>query len=100
METVRRGFIKVGGDLAVDFANTVFSPGDPTGSLHSWADLIDFLELRGGLVSGDGAMLRAMGATEARRCAAALAQALRLRETIRAMLGAMASKRPMRAQWV
>lgn len=100
METVRREFIKVGGDLAVDFANTVFAPGDPTGSLHSWADLIDFLELRGGLVSGDGAMLRAMGATEARRCAAALAQALRLRETIRAMLGAMASKRPMRAQWV
>jgi predicted RNA-binding Zn ribbon-like protein len=100
METVRREFIKVGGDLAVDFANTVFSPGDPAGSLHSWADLIDFLELRGGLVPGDGAMLRAMGATDARRCAAAFAQALCLRETIRAMLGAMASKRPMRAQWV
>jgi predicted RNA-binding Zn ribbon-like protein len=100
MDTVRREFIKIGGDLAVDFANTVFSPGDSTGSLHSWLDLIDFLELRGGLVPGDGAMLRAMGATEARRCAAAFAQALRLRETIRAMLGAMASKRPMRAQWV
>jgi predicted RNA-binding Zn ribbon-like protein len=100
MEIVRRESIKIGDDLAVDFANTVFSQGDSTGSLHSWADLIDFLELRGGLVPGDGAMLRAMGATEARRCAAAFAQALRLRETIRAMLGAMASKRPMRAQWV
>jgi predicted RNA-binding Zn ribbon-like protein len=100
METVRREFIKIGGDLAVDFANTVFSRGDPAGSLHFWADLVDFLELRGGLAPGDGAMLRAMGATEARRCAAAFAQALRLRETIRAMLGAMASKRPMRAEWV
>lgn len=100
METARRKFIKIGGDLAVDFANTVFSPGDPAGSLNSWADLIDFLELRGALAPCDGAVLRAMGATDARRCAAAFAQALRLRETIRAALGAMASKRSLRAQWV
>lgn len=100
MDTVRREFIKIGGDLAVDFANTVFSPGDSAGSLHSWSDFMDFLELRGGLAPGDGAMLRAMGATDARRCATAFAQALRLRETIRATLGAMASKRPVRAQWV
>jgi predicted RNA-binding Zn ribbon-like protein len=100
METVRRELIKIGGDLAVDFANTVFSPGDPAGSLHSWSDLMDFLELRGGVAPGDGAVLRAMGATDARRCAVAFAQALRLRETTRAMLGAMASKRPVRAQWV
>lgn len=45
-------------------------------------------------------MLRAMGETDARRCAAALAQAMQLRETIRVMLGAMASKRTLRAQWV
>jgi predicted RNA-binding Zn ribbon-like protein len=88
------------GDLAVEFANTVHSPADPAGSLHSWSDLVDFLELRGGVASGDGAMLRRMGETDARRCAGALAQALHLRETIRAMLGAMASKRSLRAQWV
>jgi predicted RNA-binding Zn ribbon-like protein len=88
------------GDLAVEFANTVHSPADPAGSLHSWSDLVDFLELRGGVASGDGAMLRRMGETDARRCAGALAQALRLRETVRAMLGAMASKRSLRAQWV
>ena len=88
------------GDLAVEFANTVHSPADPAGSLHSWSDLVDFLELRGGVASGDGAMLRRMGETDARRCAGALAQALRLRETIRAMLDAMASKRSLRAQWV
>ena len=100
MDTVRREVIKIGGDLAVDFANTVHSPGDPAGALHSWSDLIDFLELRGGVAPGDGALLRAMGETDARRCAAAFAQALQLRETIRAMLGAMASKRSLRAQWV
>jgi predicted RNA-binding Zn ribbon-like protein len=92
--------VKLGDDLAVDFANTAYSPGDPTGSLHSWSDLIDFLELRGGVAPGDGALLRAMGETDARRCAAAFAQAMQLRETIRAMLGAMASKRSLRAQWV
>ena len=88
------------GDLAVEFANTVHSPADPAGSLHSWSDLVDFLELRGGVASGDGAMLRRMGETDARRCAGALAQALQFRETIRAMLDAMASKRSLRAQWV
>lgn len=100
MTMVRRELIKIGGDLAVDFANTVHSPGDPAGSLHSWRDLIDFLELRGGVASGDGGMLRAMGEGDARRCAEAFARAIRLRETIRAMLGAMASKRALRAQWV
>src|SRR5713101_3473439 len=100
MDTVRREVIKIGGDLAVDFANTVHSPGDPAGALHSWSDLIDFLELRGGVAPGDAAPLRAMGETDARRCAAAFAQALQLRETIRTMLGAMASKRSLRAQWV
>jgi predicted RNA-binding Zn ribbon-like protein len=100
MQTVRREVIKIGADLAVDFANTVFSPGDLAGSLHAWSDLLDFLELRGSVAPGDGAVLRAMGATDARRCAEAFAQALRLRETTRAMLGAMANKRPVRAQWV
>ena len=53
METVRREFIKIGADLAVNFANTVFSPGgDPTGSLPLLAPtFIDFLELRGGLAA-------------------------------------------------
>lgn len=100
MAIVRREVLKIGRDLAVDFANSVHSPGDPAGALHSWSDLIDFLELRGGVAPGDGALLRAMGETDARRCATAFAQALHLRETIRAMLGAMASKRALRAQWV
>ena len=96
MARARREVLKMVGDLAVEFADTVHSPADPAGSLHSWSDLVDFLELRGGVASGDGAMLRRMGETDARRCAGALAQALRLRETIRAMLGAMASKRSLR----
>jgi predicted RNA-binding Zn ribbon-like protein len=100
MAIARREVVKIEGDLAVEFANTVHAPGDPAGALHSWSDLVDFLELRGGVAPGDGAVLRAMGATEARRCASAVAEAMRLRETIRAMLGAMAGKRSRRTQWV
>jgi predicted RNA-binding Zn ribbon-like protein len=100
MAIARREVVKIEGDLAVEFANTVHAPGDPAGALHSWSDLVDFLELRGGVAPGDGAVLRAMGATEARRCASAFAEAMRLRETIRAMLGAMAGKRSLRTQWV
>src|SRR6267142_64482 len=84
MERARREVLKIFGDLAVEFANTVHSPAHPAGSLHSWSDLVDFLELRGGVAPGAGAM----------------PQALQLRETIRAMLGAMASKRSLRAPWV
>jgi predicted RNA-binding Zn ribbon-like protein len=100
MERAQREVLRIGGDLAIEFANTVYSPAGPTGALHSWGDLVDFLELHGGLGSGDGALLRAMGATDARRCAAAFAEALRLRETIRAILGAMASRRLLRAGWI
>lgn len=100
MNTLNREYIKIGDELAVDFANTVHAAGDPTGALHSWGDLIDFLELRGALTQGEGALLRAMGANDARRCAATFSQGMQLRETVRAMLGAMAARRPLRAQWV
>jgi predicted RNA-binding Zn ribbon-like protein len=100
MTNIRRESIRIGGDLAVDFANTIHAPGKLGGALHSWSDLVDFLELRSGVAPGDGALLRAMGETDARRCAAAFARALQLRETIRAMLAAMASKRALRTSWV
>lgn len=92
MSDIRRSFIKIGRDLGIDFANA--------GALRVWADLVDFLELRGALTRADGALLRAMGGGDARRCAAAFSQGLQLRETVRAMLGAMAAKRPLQARWI
>lgn len=89
MSDIRRSFIKIGSDLGIDFANA--------GALHSWVDLVDFLELRGALTRADGADLRAMGEKDARRCAAAFSHGLQFRETVRAMLGAMAAKRPLQA---
>lgn len=100
MADIRRSFIKVGSDLAVDFANTGQVENDPDGALRSWRGLVDFLELRAAVSRPEGASLRAMGEKDARACAAALDQALALRETIRAMLEAMASRRPLQAEWV
>jgi predicted RNA-binding Zn ribbon-like protein len=100
MTRVRRELIKIGGVLAVDFANTLHAGKDPAGALRSWSDLIDFLELRGAVTRPEGAELRAMGERDARRCETALGEGLRLRDTIRAMLDAMAAKRLLRAGWV
>jgi predicted RNA-binding Zn ribbon-like protein len=100
MSDIRRSFIKVGSELAIDFANTARGGGDPAESLHSWRDLVDFLELRGAVSRSEGATLRAMGEKDARACASALDQALELRETVRSMLGAMSARRPLQAGWV
>lgn len=96
----RRSFIKVGSDLAIDFANTARPEGDPAGALRSWRDLVDFLELRGAVSRSEAGALRTMGERDARACAAALEQALDLRETVRAVLSAMAARRPLQADWV
>jgi predicted RNA-binding Zn ribbon-like protein len=99
MSRARREVVKVGDSLAIDFANTMPS-GEERGALRSWGDLIDFLELRGALSRGAAADLRAMGERDARRCAEAFARSQRLRESIRAMLGAMAAGRSLLAPWI
>src|ERR1700730_4139831 len=95
---IRRSFIKIGGDLAIDFANTAApegdrSEGDRQDSLGSWRDLIDSLELRGAVSRDEGVGLRAMGERDAHACAAAFERALELREPARAMLKARATRR-------
>src|SRR5260370_5390195 len=97
---IRRSFIKIGGDLAVDFANTAAPDEDRGSSLRSWRDLVDFLELRGAVSRDEGAGLRAMGERDAHACAAAFERALELRTTVRAMLDALAVRRPLQADWV
>lgn len=100
MGSIRRTSLKVGGDLAIEFANTAPAGPDAEGALRSWGDLVDFLELREAITRLEGAELRAMGERDARRSEAALAEALRLHETVRSVLGALAAKRPLKAGWV
>jgi len=100
MGRVRRSFIKVGDDLAIDFANTAGTDADSARALRSWRDLVDFLELRSAVSRSEGRALRRMGEEDARACGAALGQAVALRETIRQALEAMATRRPLQASWV
>jgi predicted RNA-binding Zn ribbon-like protein len=100
MARPRRSFIKLGSDLAVDFANIVGAGGDLAGGLESWRDLVDFIELHGAVGGSEGAMLRAMGERDARACAAALDQARALRDTVRDVLGALAARRALKAEWI
>jgi predicted RNA-binding Zn ribbon-like protein len=98
--TIRRSFIKIGSDLAVDFANTAAGEGSGAGALRSWGDLVDFLELRRAVSRDEGAALRAMGEEDARACAGAFERSLELRATVRSVLEAMTARRPLQAGWV
>jgi len=100
MRLILRTFIRIGGEISVDFANTAVRDGDVARPLCSWRDLVDFLELRGAVSRNEGTALRAMGERDARACAAALDQALALRATVRAVLEALAARRPLQAGWV
>lgn len=96
----RRSLIRIGNRLAVDFANTSFAPGDPAGALACWGDLVDFLELREAVSRVEGERLREMGESDARGCAAAFAQALEFRDTVRSLLEAMTTRKRLKAAWI
>jgi predicted RNA-binding Zn ribbon-like protein len=100
MAVIRRSFIKIGGDLAIDLANTSAPEEAGAGRLESWRDLVDFLELRDAVTREEGAALRALGEREAHACAAAFARALELRGTVRAILEALAARHSLQAGWV
>lgn len=97
---IRRRSIKVGNHLAVDFANTLYAPGDAGGELRSWKDLTDFLELAGAADRMEADRFRNMGQSDARRCVRAFARALELRAVTRSVLGALEAKRPLAQRWV
>jgi predicted RNA-binding Zn ribbon-like protein len=100
MAVIRRSFIKIGGDLAIDLANTSAPEEAGAGRLESWRDLVDFLELRDAVTREEGAALRALGEREAHACAAAFDRALELRGTVRAILEALAARHSLQAGWV
>ena len=97
---MQAGFLGVGKRLAVDFANTVYAPGDPEGAVRSWADVVAFLREAGAVESGEADRLRRMGRKNPRQCAAALARALELRRLVRAVLGAVAARERLRIAWL
>ena len=91
----RAKFMLVAQNPAIDFANTVVDPGcDPDGAIRSWKDLIEFLKVTQSISSGQAAAYRNRPHT------ATLALALKLRDHLRAILGALASRGEIRPEWV
>lgn len=97
---IQRRSIRIGHHLAVDFANTVYAPGQAAGELRDWKDLTDFLELAGAADRTEADRFRDMGQSDARRCARAFARALELRAVTRRVLGALEAGRPLAQRWV
>jgi predicted RNA-binding Zn ribbon-like protein len=97
---IRRSFLNVGDDLAIDFANTVPRGTEVPESLASWRSVVDFLELRGAVGPAEGGALRAMAGEDAHGCAAALERAYAFRSTVRDVLATLARRRPVAASAV
>jgi predicted RNA-binding Zn ribbon-like protein len=93
-------FLVIGNDLAIDFANTVYDPHGRSDGLESWNDLVDFLVATKAIdaIMADGLRSRARQTPAA--CAAALAEAVALRATLRQILPALADGEPIRPAWV
>ena len=88
-------FMLVARNPAIDFANTVVDPnGDPAGAIRSWDDLIAFLKVTHGMPGGQ------LSEHRKHPHAATLTFALEMRDHLRAILGALASRAEIQAQWV
>ncbi len=90
----------IGGRLCVDFANTVYAPESPAGSLGGIDDVVAFLEAAGAVDGGEARRLRTLARASPRRSATAFARARSLRDMLRALLAALAAGEPVQRQWV
>jgi predicted RNA-binding Zn ribbon-like protein len=85
---------RCGGDLALDFANTLGGlregPWDDEW-LHGYEDLADWARHAGALAPSDAAALRRRAAAQPRAAAAAYARAIALREQIHRVMAAVAA---------
>ena len=81
-------FLYIGGRLAVDFVNTVYSPLGPDAALHDWEGLVEFLG-EAEVISPERAVdLLAWKQSAAQALPALVEKALRLRRAIRSSLEA------------
>lgn len=84
----------LGGRLAIDFANT-----SPAARDLSWEEFVHFLEAGKVVSSERSARLLTLPRTEPRAVDAVLLKVLRLRESLRAVFGAMVSKKQFPRDW-
>jgi len=81
-------FLYLGGRLAVDFVNTVYSPLGPDAALHDWEGLVEFLAEADVISPERTADLLAWKKSAPQALPALVEKALRLRRAIRSALEA------------
>ena len=89
----------LGGRLAIDFGNAPSYPGAPFGGL-SWEDLVLFLEAAQVVTHERSATLLALSQTDPQAADVVLSRAIRLRDALRQIFGAMACKERVAREWI
>ena len=93
-------FYIIGNRLAVDFANSVASADESGDALRSWGDLVDFLVAVGQVAPERREQIRLLEQADLEGTARVFHLALDLRNAARAVVEAIAAKRPIEAKWV
>jgi predicted RNA-binding Zn ribbon-like protein len=89
----------LGGRLAIDFANAPSYPAAPFGGL-SWEELVLFLEASRIVSRERGATLLSLSQTDPQTADTVLSRAIRLRDALREVFGAMVRRGPITREWV
>jgi predicted RNA-binding Zn ribbon-like protein len=89
----------LGGRLAIDFANAPSYPAAPFGGL-SWEELMLFLEASRIVSHERGATLLSLSQTDPRTADSLLSRAIRLRDALREVFGAMVQRERIAREWV
>ncbi len=90
----------VGNGLCIDFVNTRYSPDDADGTLHSWDDLVDFLEAAGASNRSEARRLRDISVENPEQCVRTFAQSIVLRESLRMILSAIEGGHRYKPGWI
>jgi predicted RNA-binding Zn ribbon-like protein len=97
MVVSRPEFELTGGDLALDFANTLSRrlTAEPREDLREYEDLVEWGTLAGAIDPGEAGALRSLAARSPRTARAALSKARAVREALFEAFDAVARRRPV-----
>jgi predicted RNA-binding Zn ribbon-like protein len=96
----KKRFTFVGNRLCIDFVNTRYSSDDVAGALHSWDDLVDFLEAAGASNRSEARRLRDISIENPEPCAKTFAHGIALRESLRMILSAIEGRHRLKTEWI
>jgi len=92
--------VSLGGRLAIDFSNVPAIPGQPFQKGLTWEELLAFLQASRIISAERRAQLLTLPQSDAQSADALLVRALRLRDRLRLIFGALVRKQRLESEWV